>query len=29
MIELEKFDKLYEGKAKILYETSDPNYLIQ
>ena len=29
MIELEKFYKLYEGKAKILYETSDPNYLIQ
>ena len=29
MIELEKFDKMYEGKAKILYETSDPNYLIQ
>jgi phosphoribosylaminoimidazole-succinocarboxamide synthase len=30
MIEnLEKFNKLYEGKAKILYETSDPNYLIQ
>ena len=29
MIELEKFDKIYEGKAKILYETSDPNYLIQ
>jgi phosphoribosylaminoimidazole-succinocarboxamide synthase len=29
MIELEKFGKLYEGKAKILYESSDPNYLIQ
>jgi len=29
MIELEKFNKMYEGKAKILYETSDPNYLIQ
>ena len=29
MIELEKFNKIYEGKAKILYETSDPNYLIQ
>ena len=26
---LEKFKKLYEGKAKILYESSDPNYLIQ
>lgn len=26
---LEKLEKLYEGKAKILYKTSDPDYLIQ
>ncbi len=26
---MEKLDKLYEGKAKILYKTSDPDLLIQ
>ena len=26
---MEKRDQLYEGKAKILYETDDPAYLIQ
>ena len=26
---MEKLEKLYEGKAKILYKTSDPNLLIQ
>ena len=26
---MEKKDKIYEGKAKILYETDNPDYLIQ
>ncbi len=26
---MEKKDKIYEGKAKILYETQEPEYLIQ
>ena len=26
---MEKLEKLYEGKAKILYKTSDPDFLIQ
>ena len=26
---IEKKDKIYEGKAKILYATNDPNLLIQ
>ena len=26
---MEKLEKLYEGKAKILYKTSDPDLLIQ